>query len=96
MTRRVYSIVLAAKKGGDLFKFVEEIERLSFSECLEFLAEIAGIELPKNRGFGPNREQIERYRSLLEKVTRFYEKQLKSNKAAKAYLTSRGTSKKAP
>ena len=35
-------------KGGDIFTFIEEYERLDFSESLKLLAEKAGIKLRKN------------------------------------------------
>ena len=34
-------------QGGDVFKFVQEIERISFYESLKLLAERSGIPLPK-------------------------------------------------
>ncbi len=34
-------------QGGDVFKFVQEIERISFYEALKQLAERSGIPLPK-------------------------------------------------
>jgi len=34
-------------QGGDVFKFVQEIERISFFEALKLLAERSGIPLPK-------------------------------------------------
>ena len=36
--------------SGDVFKFVQEIDKVSFIEAVTFLAERAGIELPKQRG----------------------------------------------
>jgi DNA primase len=35
------------QRGGDLFSFVMDIEKLTFPEALRFLAERAGVELPK-------------------------------------------------
>src|SRR2546426_10253049 len=34
-------------KGGDAFRFVMEIESLSFPEAIKLVAEKAGVELPK-------------------------------------------------
>jgi DNA primase len=36
-------------KGGDIFKFVEEIENIPFYEALKSLAEKAGVSLRKSR-----------------------------------------------
>ncbi|MFQ5462443.1 MAG: DNA primase [Phycisphaerae bacterium] len=36
-------------KGGDLFTFVEEIERVSFMEAFEILADRAGVDLARTR-----------------------------------------------
>src|SRR4030081_2334718 len=33
------------QEGGDLFKFIERIERIDFRQALEMLAERAGVEL---------------------------------------------------
>lgn len=41
--------------GGDVFKFVQEIDRVTFVEALKFLAERAGIALPEHSG--PSREK---------------------------------------
>ena len=42
--------------GGDVFKFVQEIDRVTFVEALKFLAERAGIALPERSG--PSREEV--------------------------------------
>ena len=41
--------------GGDVFKFIQEIDRVTFVEALKFLAERAGIALPEHSG--PSREK---------------------------------------
>ncbi len=38
----------ACQKGGDIFEFVQLIEGMSFKEALEYLAERAHVDLPKN------------------------------------------------
>jgi DNA primase len=35
--------------GGDIFSFIEQIERVDFKEALEILADLAGISIPKSR-----------------------------------------------
>lgn len=44
----------ATNQGGDLFRFVSEMEGLSFPEAVEFLAERAGVALEP--GTGPTQE----------------------------------------
>ena len=41
--------------GGNVFKFIQEIDRVTFIEAVKFLAERAGITLPQNAG--PSREE---------------------------------------
>ena len=43
--------------GGDVFKFIQEIDRVTFVEAIKFLAERAGIALPDRSG--PSREETE-------------------------------------
>ena len=43
--------------GGDVFKFIQEIDRVTFVEAVKFLAERAGIALPERSG--PSREETE-------------------------------------
>ena len=48
-------------EGGDLFKFIEQIERIDFRQALELLADRAGVELesgpPAARGVGRKRRR---------------------------------------
>ena len=41
--------------GGNVFKFIQEIDRVTFIEAVKFLAERAGIALPERSG--PSREE---------------------------------------
>ena len=49
--------VLVAIRDGDVFTFVSEIERISFKEALEMLAERANIELPTDQNSEFNKQQ---------------------------------------
>ena len=53
---RQYFHCFGCNKGGDVFTFVSEIERISFKETIELLAERAGIKLPiaENSEFNKN------------------------------------------
>ena len=83
-------------RGGDAFKFVQEIEGIEFGDALRQLAQRAGVELP---AYSPRlaREKSERTRmqELLELACQFFETQLTSSakgEAAKTYLKERGVS----
>lgn len=80
-------------KGGDIYNFVQEFERIDFPEALEILAKEAGITL--KRDF-QNTPQAGRRRRLLElhaHTQRFYSYLLLSHplgKSALDYLLGRG------
>ena len=57
-------------KGGDVFTFVQEIQRIEPREALHQLAEEAGIELTQRGPRGPGRDQRERMRDALAEATR--------------------------
>lgn len=55
--------------GGDVFRFVQEVERLTFPEALRHLAERAGIELPRyEKGSGEAGKLYE----ICEEAARLY------------------------
>ena len=49
--------------SGDVFKFVMEVERLTFPEAVRMLAERAGIPIPRQRG--PEADAEARLRAAL-------------------------------
>ncbi len=76
-------------RGGDLIRFVMDIERLPFNEALDTLARFAGIERPKGgRSADPN----QRYYDLNDRVARAFQAQLESSdgRDVRDYLVSRG------
>src|SRR5579875_2829426 len=81
--------------GGDVIKFVQEIDSLSFIEAVERLAGRAGIDLRYEQGgYVPGQEQSKR-RRLLEAhriAAEFYAAQLETPAAAggRAFLAERG------
>ncbi len=83
--------------GGDVFKFVMEIERCEFPEALRTVAEKCGIALPqgRERSAQERREQSQRA-ALLElhrEAALFFRRQLETTaegKAARGYLQDRG------
>jgi DNA primase len=82
--------------SGDVFRFVEEKEGLTFPEAVESLAERYGVEVERENE-DPQAESRRRRKArlweLLERTSKFYERYLwESKKAAKAraYLEERG------
>jgi DNA primase, catalytic core len=80
---------------GDHFRFLTELENLSFPEAVQRVADMAGIPMPAP---DPEAERREKKRASLEDVmemaTAFFEAQLQSAVGAKAraYLRDRGLS----
>jgi len=81
-------------KGGDIFTFVQEMERVSFPEAMEILARRAGISLEK-KGSAPGRGLKSRLLSILEAAQDFYARSLKGpqGRPAREYLERRGLSR---
>jgi len=79
--------------GGDIFKFVMQIEGVEFGDALRILAQRAGIELKKQ---DPKlKTERQRLYEICELATKFFEKQLESGRtseAIKKYLFERGIS----
>ncbi|MDI3524006.1 DNA primase [Kosmotoga sp.] len=63
--------------SGDVITFYEKIENLPFSEAVEKLAEIAGIELPKKYSV---RTEYDKYTQSLNILAEAYHKELLSGK----------------
>ena len=79
--------------SGDHFRFLTELEGLSFPEAVEQIAGMAGVPMPVQ-----DRREMERERErmglldVMELATRFFEEQLQTAAGAKAraYLRDRG------
>lgn len=79
-------------KGGDIFKFLEEVEGYDFSESLKVLAKRAGVEL---KSYQPTAKAKERERVLAAQAlaAKFYQTVLlehSTGKVALEYLKKRG------
>src|SRR5215469_16983256 len=81
--------------GGDVIRFVMEIEHLQFGEAVERLAARAGIDIRYEQGgYVPGQEQSQR-RRLIEShkaAQEFYAERLRHDTAAhaRAFLAERG------
>ena len=83
--------------SGDVFKFVQEIDKVSFPEAVKIVAQKCGIALPKREFSSPEEAAESRLRGRLlelhEQATLWFEEQLEvGRRAARAreYLTGRG------
>ena len=86
--------------GGDVFKFVMEMEKCAFPEAIRIVAEKCGIPIPKPKERSPEERKENQQRSVLVEMHReaqsYFVKQLEGTaegKAAQAYLEDRGLDK---
>ena len=75
---RQYFHCFGCNKGGDVFTFISEIERISFKETIELLAERAGIALPatENSEFNKNQYLKDRMYKINSASAIFYHERL--------------------
>jgi DNA primase len=83
----------SCKAGGDVFKFVQEAEKVDFLEAVEMLSRRAGVPVPERRGerSGGRNALLE----ALELAAQSYEHWLRDpgrGREARAYLEGRGVS----
>ncbi len=84
------------KAGGDLFRFVEMIEKVTFAEAVELLARRLGLP-PKTPADGVQHRARERLLTLHNEAAQFFHTCLKGNRGTRAlaYLRERGVSTQA-
>lgn len=83
-------------QGGDVFKFLMQLENLSFPESVERLARLYGVQLPpRSPEARRRREEGERQRALLEEAQHFFSECLEQaeGSAARSELERRGFTK---
>lgn len=83
--------------GGNVFTFLMEYENFSFVEAVQYLADRAGVELPKMEYSREAKEKADLKATLLEinkAAAQYFYVQLKTEhgKTAHTYLTERGLS----
>ena len=88
--------------GGDVFKFVMEMEKSPFPEAIRTVAEKCGIAIPKPRERSPEERRENQQRSALVEMHRetaaFFARALHDSsegKVAAAYLEDRGLDREA-
>jgi DNA primase len=82
--------------SGDVFKFVQEIESLTFPETLKVLAERYGIPMPeRQRGDNPDDQKRAALHEMHEIAAELFQNNLRSaaGAGARKYLESRNVSK---
>jgi DNA primase len=86
--------------GGDVFKFVMEMEKCAFPEAIRIVAEKCGISIPRPKERSPEERKENQQRTVLVEMHReaqtFFVKQMEGTlegKAARAYLEDRGLDK---
>ena len=97
--RQIYHC-FGCQVGGDVFKFVMEMEKCPFPESIRIVAEKCGIAVPAPRERSPEERRENQQRTLLIEMHRvaqsFYTKNLENTsegKVARAYLEDRGLTK---
>ena len=97
--RQIYHC-FGCQVGGDVFKFVMEMEKVQFPESIRIVAEKCGIAVPAPRDRSPEERREDHERTLLiemHKVAQsFFTKNLENTpegKVARAYLEDRGLTK---
>jgi len=95
-TRQIYHC-FGCGAGGDVFKFVQELEKITFPEAVRVVAEKCGIPIPRPRERSPEERRENQQRSALiemhQQAAAFFARQLHEapdGKVASAYLEDRG------
>src|SRR6266566_2719206 len=83
------------QKGGSVFNFVMEMERVAFPDAIKIVAEKTGVPLPKlvdDSRFESHKRESDQVIELNQWALQWWEEQLKSNygKAAREYLEGSG------
>jgi DNA primase len=100
-TKQIYHC-FGCQVGGDVFKFVMEMEKCAFPEAIRIVAEKCGIAVPSPKERSPEERRENQQRAVILEMHRaaqvFYTKQLESTvegSLARAYLEDRRLDKPA-
>src|SRR5271154_5151816 len=100
-TKQIYHC-FGCQVGGDVFKFVMEMEKCAFPEAIRIVAEKCGIAVPSARERSPEERRENQQRTVILEMhcaaQAFFVKQLESTaegRVARAYLEDRGLDKQA-
>jgi DNA primase len=77
--------------SGTALTFLMEFDRLEFVEAVEALAQIAGVEVPREHSDKPQKDHSDLY-AVLGQAERFFRRTLKETPVAVDYLKQRGLS----
>src|ERR1700739_1379579 len=95
-TKQIYHC-FGCGQGGDVFKFVMEMEKCAFPEAIRIVAEKCGIAIPRPKERPPEERKENQTRAALVEMHReaqaFFVRQLESTaegRLAGAYLEDRG------
>ncbi len=83
----------ATQKGGDVFRFIQEIEGLSFPESVEHLADLAGIHLEhsdEEDSAGRERNALLELYSRVISTFQYFLNEDERGKQCRAYVLERG------
>ncbi len=77
------------KEGGDIFKYVQEINNLEFQDAIEFVAEKYGFKLTYTQN--SDKSDFKVYQEKIDLINNYFSETMKSDisKDAKAYLHKR-------
>lgn len=92
--KQFYHCFKCGESGGAI-KFIEKYENASFIEAVETIASEFGLKIEYDQNAKPIDQNLERYRALSEKVSAFYQQQLRNSPAkskAVDYAAERGIS----
>ena len=86
-------------EGGNVIHFIMKMEKMTFPEAVEYLAEKAGLPLPQtgdSKAYQEKKRKKQRLYGALREAALFYHSQLKTDAAAhaRAYLQKRGLTQK--
>lgn len=84
----------SCKKGGGVVNFIMEMEKLTFAEAVEFLADRVGMTVPQDQGKNDYREKQEyrkKLHGMMRKAAIYYNRALNSKQGEKAmeYIRNR-------